>query len=103
MTDDKYSANLEAVADDSLAYAKTVELSGDGKDAWIFDIERLHKCVFFVDIHGCNRPSTIALSTVPPPNSAASSFHYQTPVTPPFFNHQTPTGGCPTRFNLFFL
>ncbi|KAL2479925.1 HAD superfamily [Abeliophyllum distichum] len=39
MTGDKYSADSEAVADDSLAYAKTVELSGDGKDAWIFDID----------------------------------------------------------------
>ncbi|CAI9759039.1 unnamed protein product [Fraxinus pennsylvanica] len=39
MTGDKYQSDSEAVADNSLAYAKTVELHGDGKDAWIFDVD----------------------------------------------------------------
>ncbi|KAL2479922.1 HAD superfamily [Abeliophyllum distichum] len=53
MTGDKYSADSEAVAEDSLAYAKTVELSGDGKDAWIFDIdETLLSNVPYYTSHG---------------------------------------------------
>jgi len=39
MTSDMYQSDSEAVADNSLAYAKTVELSGYGKDAWIFDVD----------------------------------------------------------------
>ena len=37
MTGDRYISDSEVVADDSLEYAKTVELTG--KDAWVFDID----------------------------------------------------------------
>ncbi|KZV56691.1 HAD superfamily, subfamily IIIB acid phosphatase [Dorcoceras hygrometricum] len=29
----------EAVAEDAAEYAKSVEFSGNGKDAWVFDID----------------------------------------------------------------
>ncbi|KAL2517168.1 Uncharacterized protein Adt_13415 [Abeliophyllum distichum] len=98
MTGDKYSADLEAVDDDSLAYAKTVELSGDGKDAWIFDIGFVH-CA-----------STKLRRFLKPPNSAASSVHHQTPPahacglkfqeSSPLFSiiYQIETGHCSTLF-----
>ncbi|KAF5732279.1 hypothetical protein HS088_TW18G00973 [Tripterygium wilfordii] len=34
-----YSADLERVSNESAFYAKSVELGGDGKDAWVFDID----------------------------------------------------------------
>ncbi|CAI9782570.1 unnamed protein product [Fraxinus pennsylvanica] len=53
MTGDKYFSDLAAVADNSLAYAKKVKLSGDGKDAWIFDVdETLLSNVPFYASHG---------------------------------------------------
>ncbi|XP_010249468.1 PREDICTED: acid phosphatase 1-like [Nelumbo nucifera] len=36
---DHYASDSDVVAQSSLAFAETVELSGDGKDAWIFDID----------------------------------------------------------------
>ncbi|KAA8523196.1 hypothetical protein F0562_009619 [Nyssa sinensis] len=39
MTGDRYRSDLEVIADDSLAFAKTVEVAGNGKDAWVFDID----------------------------------------------------------------
>ena len=39
MTGDRYPSDLEFVASDSLTFAKTVELTGDGKDVWVFDID----------------------------------------------------------------
>lgn len=39
MTGGRYLSDSEVVADDALAFAKTVEVSGDGKDAWVFDID----------------------------------------------------------------
>ncbi|KAG9134250.1 hypothetical protein Leryth_027521 [Lithospermum erythrorhizon] len=35
----RYSSDLEAVVEQSLAFAKTVEVSADGKDVWVFDID----------------------------------------------------------------
>ncbi|XP_022882510.1 acid phosphatase 1-like [Olea europaea var. sylvestris] len=53
MTGDKYLSDLAAVADNSLAYAKTVKLSGDGKHAWIFDVdETLLSNIPFYASHG---------------------------------------------------
>lgn len=53
MTGDPYISDSEAVADASLAFAKTVELSGDGKDAWVFDIDEtlLSNVPYYAD-HG---------------------------------------------------
>lgn len=39
MTRDRYSSDSAAVADQSLAFAKTVKVSNDRMDAWIFDID----------------------------------------------------------------
>ncbi|KAH7851612.1 hypothetical protein Vadar_014271 [Vaccinium darrowii] len=39
MTGGRFLSDLEVVADDALAFAKTVNVSGDGKDAWVFDID----------------------------------------------------------------
>lgn len=53
ITGDPYTSDLEAVADASLAFAKTVKLSGDGKDAWVFDIDEtlLSNIPYYAD-HG---------------------------------------------------
>ncbi|XP_052198619.1 acid phosphatase 1-like [Diospyros lotus] len=39
MTGDQFRSDSELVRDDSLEFAKTVELAGDGRDAWVFDID----------------------------------------------------------------
>ncbi|XP_059433409.1 acid phosphatase 1-like [Corylus avellana] len=39
MTGYRYQSDLEFVASVSLTFAKTVELAGDGKDVWVFDID----------------------------------------------------------------
>jgi len=39
MTGGRFLADLDMVADDAVAFAKTVNVSGDGKDAWVFDID----------------------------------------------------------------
>ncbi|KAK4479112.1 hypothetical protein RD792_014623 [Penstemon davidsonii] len=53
ITGERYSSESEAVADSSLAYAKSVGLSGNGKDAWVFDIdETLLSNVPYYAIHG---------------------------------------------------
>ncbi|XP_009795729.1 acid phosphatase 1 [Nicotiana tabacum] len=39
MNGDRYSSDCGAVADLSLAFANTVKVSNDGKDAWVFDID----------------------------------------------------------------
>ncbi|OWM79434.1 acid phosphatase 1 [Punica granatum] len=39
MTGEGYSLDLQRVSEEAGFYAKSVELSGDGKDAWIFDID----------------------------------------------------------------
>ncbi|XP_042497162.1 acid phosphatase 1-like [Macadamia integrifolia] len=39
MTGDRYLSDSEAVAEKALSFASTVKLAGDGKDAWVFDID----------------------------------------------------------------
>lgn len=39
MNGDRYRSDSEVIADYALEYAKTVDVAGDGKDAWIFDID----------------------------------------------------------------
>ncbi|KAI3711591.1 hypothetical protein L1987_70130 [Smallanthus sonchifolius] len=39
MNGERYRSDSEVIAEYALAYAKTVNISGDGKDAWIFDID----------------------------------------------------------------
>ncbi|XP_018460075.1 acid phosphatase 1 [Raphanus sativus] len=36
---DQYGSDYGVIADYALAFAKTVQVSGDGKDVWIFDID----------------------------------------------------------------
>ncbi|KAI5664583.1 hypothetical protein M9H77_23906 [Catharanthus roseus] len=53
MTGDRYLSDSEAVADSALAFAKKIEVSDDGKDAWVFDIdETLLSNVPFYQLHG---------------------------------------------------
>lgn len=39
MTGREYVIDLQRVSEEAMVYAKTVELTGDGKDVWIFDID----------------------------------------------------------------
>lgn len=39
MTGRAYGFDLERVSNDAGVYAKSVELIGDGKDVWIFDVD----------------------------------------------------------------
>ena len=39
VTGDRYRWDSEVVADQALAYAKTVKLPDNGKNAWIFNID----------------------------------------------------------------
>ncbi|KAF8407112.1 hypothetical protein HHK36_006237 [Tetracentron sinense] len=39
MTGDRYVSDSDVVTDDSLSFASTVEIAGDGKDIWVFDID----------------------------------------------------------------
>uniref|UniRef100_A0A5B7APQ3 Putative acid phosphatase 1-like n=2 Tax=Davidia involucrata TaxID=16924 RepID=A0A5B7APQ3_DAVIN len=53
MTGDRYRSDSEVVADASLAFAKTIEVAGDGKDAWVFDIdETLLSNLPYYEAHG---------------------------------------------------
>ncbi|XP_073278887.1 acid phosphatase 1-like [Primulina huaijiensis] len=53
ITGDWYRMESEAVADDAAAYAKSVKISGNGKVAWIFDIdETLLSNVPYYEVHG---------------------------------------------------
>ncbi|XAR67072.1 Acid phosphatase [Bertholletia excelsa] len=48
-----YTSDAEVVADFSLQFANTVEISGDGRDAWVFDIdETLLSNVPYYAVHG---------------------------------------------------
>ncbi|KAL6974484.1 hypothetical protein U1Q18_028668 [Sarracenia purpurea var. burkii] len=53
MTGDRYLSDSDVVAEDSLTFAKTVEVASDGKDAWVFDIDEtlLSNLPYYVD-HG---------------------------------------------------
>uniref|UniRef100_A0A3Q7HR12 Acid phosphatase n=1 Tax=Solanum lycopersicum TaxID=4081 RepID=A0A3Q7HR12_SOLLC len=52
-TGDRYSSDSAAVADLSLAFANTVNVSNDGMDAWVFDIDEtlLSNLPYYVE-HG---------------------------------------------------
>lgn len=39
MLGQQYRHDCEVVADAAIEYAKTVEVAGDGKDLWVFDID----------------------------------------------------------------
>ncbi|KAG8491513.1 hypothetical protein CXB51_014898 [Gossypium anomalum] len=39
MTGQRYASDCEVVANYSLAYASTVQIASDGKDAWVFDVD----------------------------------------------------------------
>lgn len=39
MTGKRYLSDSEVVGEDALAFAKTVELAGDGRDSWVFDVD----------------------------------------------------------------
>lgn len=53
MTGDRYRLDSDAVANASLAFVDTVEIAGDGKDAWVFDIdETLLSNIPYYDKHG---------------------------------------------------
>ncbi|KAI3524674.1 hypothetical protein L1887_03337 [Cichorium endivia] len=39
MNGERYRLDSEVIADFALEYAKTVNITGDGKDAWIFDVD----------------------------------------------------------------
>lgn len=48
-----YVMDLQTVCDEAEIYAKTVELNGDGKDVWIFDIdETLISNIPYYNAHG---------------------------------------------------
>ncbi|KAJ9167899.1 hypothetical protein P3X46_019489 [Hevea brasiliensis] len=52
-TGDLYFSDSEVVASDSLAFARTVKIAGDGKDAWVFDIdETLLSNLPYYALHG---------------------------------------------------
>ncbi|XP_068648547.1 acid phosphatase 1-like [Aristolochia californica] len=38
-TGDRYAADSDMVADDAYAFASGVEIAGDGRDVWVFDID----------------------------------------------------------------
>ncbi|KAJ8750651.1 hypothetical protein K2173_015832 [Erythroxylum novogranatense] len=49
----KYLSDSEVTALDSLAFAETIQIGGDGKDAWVFDIdETLLSNLPYYRIHG---------------------------------------------------
>jgi hypothetical protein len=53
MNGERYSSDSEVVAEDSLAFVKTVEIAGDGRDVWVFDIdETLLSNLPYYEVHG---------------------------------------------------
>ncbi|KAM2419943.1 hypothetical protein EV1_026185 [Malus domestica] len=53
MTGDRYRSDLASVANYSLSFAKGVTIGGDGKDAWVFDIdETLLSNLAYYQAHG---------------------------------------------------
>ncbi|KAF5201235.1 Acid phosphatase [Thalictrum thalictroides] len=53
LTGDQFVSDSSLVADNSLAFAKTVEIAGDRKDIWIFDIdETLLSNLPYYAVHG---------------------------------------------------
>ncbi|KAL1804890.1 hypothetical protein DCAR_0830688 [Daucus carota subsp. sativus] len=53
ITGERYRSDLEVVAENSLEFVKNVKMVGDGKDAWVFDIdETLLSNVPYYAAHG---------------------------------------------------
>ncbi|KAF8393465.1 hypothetical protein HHK36_021709 [Tetracentron sinense] len=53
MTGNGYGSDSELVSEDSSSFAATVNISGDGKDAWVFDIdETLLSNLPYYKLHG---------------------------------------------------
>ncbi|KAM6583312.1 hypothetical protein CsatB_010314 [Cannabis sativa] len=53
MIGDRYKSDSEVVAGNSLTFAKSLEIAGDGKDAWVFDIdETLLTNLPYYEAHG---------------------------------------------------
>ncbi|KAJ6914008.1 HAD superfamily [Populus alba x Populus x berolinensis] len=53
MTGDGYRSDSEVAASYALGFAKTVEIAGDGKDAWVFDVdETLLSNLPYYAVHG---------------------------------------------------
>ncbi|XP_010267101.1 PREDICTED: acid phosphatase 1-like [Nelumbo nucifera] len=53
VTGDRYASDSVVVAEDSLSFAKTVKVSGHGKDVWVFDIdETLLSNLPYYELHG---------------------------------------------------
>ncbi|CAK9146150.1 unnamed protein product [Ilex paraguariensis] len=53
MTGDKYSSDIEVASEFASEYAKTINVAGGGKDAWVFDIdETLLSNVPYYQVHG---------------------------------------------------
>lgn len=49
----RYRFDLEMVASEASAYARSVEMAGDGKDAWVFDVdETLLSNLAYYEDHG---------------------------------------------------
>lgn len=53
MTGDRYLSDSTVVAEDSLDFAKAVEIAADGRDSWVFDIdETLLSNLPYYEAHG---------------------------------------------------
>lgn len=39
MNGERYRSDSDVISDYALKYATTLDISGDGKDAWIFDVD----------------------------------------------------------------
>ncbi|GMN50659.1 hypothetical protein TIFTF001_019817 [Ficus carica] len=53
VTGDRYRSDSDFVAGDSITFARTVRMNGDGKDAWVFDIdETLLSNLPYYEAHG---------------------------------------------------
>lgn len=53
MTGERYRSDLEFVVENSLDFVKNATMIGDGKDAWVFDIdETLLSNVPYYAAHG---------------------------------------------------
>ncbi|KAJ6838921.1 acid phosphatase 1-like [Iris pallida] len=63
---DTYYLDSKVVAMESLKFANTVEIAGDGKDVWIFDIDdTLVSSVIYITLHG-RRPTAEEYPLSPP-------------------------------------
>ncbi|CAI0426175.1 unnamed protein product [Linum tenue] len=57
---EQYSSDLEVYASEAAAYARTVPVAGDGKDAWVFDVdETLLSNLPYYGIHGLSAKRSV--------------------------------------------